>query len=91
MYQRKTKETHFYEKNSENNSDSEQSDVATNATTYIPAPISQKLLEQISFILKNIIKNKKTNFQKNQKKFFIIQKSQRFQSMIIYIELKNIL
>ena len=70
MYQRKIKETHFYEKNIEDNSDSEQSDVETNATTYIHAPISQKLLEQISFILKNIIKNKKTNFPKESEKIF---------------------
>ena len=70
MYQRKTKVTHFYEKNSENNSDSEQSDVETNATTYIHAPISQKLLEQISFILKNIIKNKKNKFPKESEKIF---------------------
>jgi hypothetical protein len=72
MYQRKIKEFHFYEKNIEDNSDSEQSDVETNATTYTYtiAPISQKLLDEISFILKNIIKNKKTNFPKESEKIF---------------------
>ena len=69
MYQRKIKETHFYEKNIEDNSDSEQSDVETNATTYTHEPISQKLLEEISFILKNIIKNKKI-FPKESEKIF---------------------
>ena len=69
MYQRKIKETNFYEKNIEDNSDSEQSDVETNATTYTHEPISQKLLEEISFILKNIIKNKKI-FPKESEKIF---------------------
>ena len=69
MYQKKIKDTHFYEKNIEDNSDSEQSDVETNATTYTHEPISQKLLEEISFILKNIIKNKKI-FPKESEKIF---------------------
>ena len=69
MYQRKIKESHFYEKNIEDNSDSEQSDVETNAHTYTHESISQKLLEEISFILKNIIKNKKI-FPKESEKIF---------------------
>ena len=71
MYQRKIKEFHFYEKNIEDNSDSEQSDVETNATTYTYtiAPISKKLLDEISFILKKIIKNKKI-FPKESEKIF---------------------
>jgi hypothetical protein len=70
MYKRKIKESHFYEKKTEDNSDSEQSDVETNATTYTNSSISPKLLEDISFILKSIIKKKKTNFLKESEKIF---------------------
>ena len=68
MYQRKVKVSHFYEKHLPDNSDSELSDEETNTTTNIP--MSQELLEKISFILKNVIKNKKTNFLKESDRVF---------------------